>query len=427
MSGASKLAERLAADSRTVREEIEEIELLINQARTEAGRHEARRAAAADKLAAATENVTKAAAGGSGPAVRDAAKDLAEAASQLVSVARRSALMEAQIDLLEGKRKTVGRLLETIDEHAARLRELADGQGLGPGAGGVDGETGLPASASHLVLSAQEDLRREIARAMHDGPAQSLTNIVLQAQIVERMLAKDPAAAQREVTELVAMVQRTLEATKTFIFDVRPMVLDDLGLVPTLRRACRDRGRRAGVAVDFESVGLDRRLPAELESGLFRILDDVLAAHIAAKPESLSLHLDWGDQLDIQLTAGRTPAPVVPPDLPPDRPDLPPAIAAMVEERREGHRAAVESARVAALVRIPDRLWRELAGRAELLGIDAELLDEGTRLRLVVPLLPVAEAATGAAAAATGATEATARDRDLSPGRATPASRVPGP
>jgi hypothetical protein len=295
--------------------------------------------------------------------------------------------MEAQIDLLEGKYKTALRLHETIVEHGARIRELADAQSGGTNADGTtDGEGALPASVSHLVLSAQEDLRREISRAMHDGPAQSLTNIVLQAQIVERLQAKDPVAAEKEVHELVAMVQRTLEATKTFIFDVRPMVLDDLGLVPTLRRACRDRGKRAGVTVDFESVGLDRRLSPQLESGLFRILDDVLAAHIAAKPETLSLHLDWGARLEIELTAGRAPVSIAAPDLPPDRADLPPAIAGMVEERREAHRDAVEAARLAALAKVPDRLWKEISGRAELLGIDAELLDEGTRLRLLVNL-----------------------------------------
>ena len=118
---------------------------------------------------------------------------------------------------------------------------------------------------------------------MHDGPAQSLTNIVLQAQIVERLVARDPARAGGEVRQLVAMVQQTLEATKSFIFDVRPMVLDDLGLVPTLRRAARERGRRAGVPVEFESIGPDRRLPMDLESGLFRILDEALAAYLGAR------------------------------------------------------------------------------------------------------------------------------------------------
>ena len=128
---------------------------------------------------------------------------------------------------------------------------------------------------------------------MHDGPAQSLTNIVLQAQIVERLVARDPAAAPGEVRQLVAMVQQTLEATKTFIFDVRPMVLDDLGLVPTLRRAARERGRRAGVPVDFDSLGTERRLPMELESGLFRILDEALAATCGARRTGSSIRLDW--------------------------------------------------------------------------------------------------------------------------------------
>ena len=66
------------------------------------------------------------------------------------------------------------------------------------------------------------------------------------------------------------MVQHTLDATKTFIFDVRPMVLDDLGLVPTLRRVARDRGRRSQVPIEFESYGTDRRLPMDVESALFR-------------------------------------------------------------------------------------------------------------------------------------------------------------
>ena len=143
--------------------------------------------------------------------------------------------------------------------------------------------TPMPPAVSRLLLDAQEDLRREIARAMHDGPAQSLTNIVLQAQIVERLVAQRPGQARAEVRQLVAMVQQTLEATKTFIFDVRPMVLDDLGLVPTLRRAARERGRRAGVPVEFDSMGADRRLPMDLESGLFRILDEALAAYLATR------------------------------------------------------------------------------------------------------------------------------------------------
>jgi hypothetical protein len=237
-----------------------------------------------------------------------------------------------------------------------------------------------------MILNAQEDMRREIARQMHDGPAQSLTNIVLQAQIVEQLMARQPDKAGAEVTQLIAMVQRTLDATKTFIFDVRPMVLDDLGLVPTLRRASRDRGRRVGVAVEFESVGVDRRLSAELESGLFRMLDDALAAHVAGKPDRMALHLDWGVHLAIELTAGKTPQAVPDPDLPPDGTELPPALAQMVDERRKAHAEAVEAARIASLSRLPDQAWREVSNRARILGVKAEMLDDGARLHLEVEL-----------------------------------------
>jgi signal transduction histidine kinase len=409
---AEELAARLTTEAAAVESEIEEIDLLITQAKTEAARHETRRTAAADKLAAAAEQLA-AAAGGSATS-----KTVADLANQLVNVARKAALMEAQIDLLEGKRKSVGRLLELIKGHAAQIREMAgieptgsatpsgstaeNGGAKGGGAarsldalGSVADDGSMPPAVRRLVLSAQEDLRREIARQLHDGPAQSLTNIVLQAQIVDRLLSRDLEAAAPEVQGLIAMVQRTLDATKSFIFDIRPMVLDDLGLVPTLRRASRDRGARANVKVEFESIGVDRRLPMELESGLFRIVDEALAAHVAGKPETLTLKLDWTDKLEIELTAGRTPPAIAPTALPPEGADLPPALAAMVEERRTAQRAAVEEARLAALARLPERLWREVSGRAETLGIQAELLDEGARLRLIVKLPEQAAAGTG--------------------------------
>ena len=196
--------------------------------------------------------------------------------------------MESQVEVLEGKRGAMARHRETMAAYAEMAAGLDPGA---PASSSVPRGTGSAAPAegeaavTRMLLSAQEDLRRELSRAMHDGPAQSLTNIVLQAQIVERLVGKDPALAQVEVRQLVAMVQQTLEATKTFIFDVRPMVLDDLGLVPTLRRATRERGKRAGVAVDFETLGQDRRLPMEMESGLFRILDEALVAYLERAPD----------------------------------------------------------------------------------------------------------------------------------------------
>jgi len=398
ITSAADFATRLADEAAAMRNETEEIELLINQAKTESARHETRRSAAAEKLAMAAE---RAAAGGNA-----SGKELADLANQLVTVARKAALMEAQIDLLEGKRKSAVRLSELLGAKAEQAKLVAGmpAGGTAPAdAGGDDGATSVPGFAdldlggplppgvSRVILTAQEDLRREISRQMHDGPAQSLTNIVLQAQIVDRLMSSDPAKAQAEVEQLIGMVQRTLDATKTFIFDVRPMVLDDLGLVPTLRRASRDRGRRMGVKVDFESVGADRRLPVELESGLYRMLDDALAAHVAGRPDRLSLHLDWGDRLQIELTAGRAPEEVTDPELPPEGSELPPALADMVAERRKAYNDAVEEARIRSLARLPEQAWREVASRARILGVNAEMLDDGARLHLDVELPPAAD------------------------------------
>ena len=193
------------------------------------------------------------------------------------------------------------------------------------------------------------------------------------------------------------MVQQTLDATKSFIFDVRPMVLDDLGLVPTLRRAARDRGRRVGVPVEFDSLGTDRRLPMELESGLFRILDEALTAYLAQHPDRVALKLDWSERFEARVTASRG---VVASagseggggksgsqDTPRKKgEELPPALAAMIEDRRADELDALEAARRDSVVALPRGTWRELETRAAMLGIEAELLADGAELRLAADL-----------------------------------------
>ncbi len=361
------LAQRLEAELAALDSELSEIDLLVAQARTESGRHEARRAQAADKLAGK---------GGKGEA-----KDLVEAYSQLAILTRRAAVMEAQVEVLEGKRKVLSRYRDSLAGYAAAIGPLAAG---GVPVGGEDGAGGLdpdaPPAVSRAILRAQEDLRREIARAMHDGPAQSLTNIVLQAQIVDRLLDRDPAWARGELAQLGSMVEQTLEATKTFIFDVRPMVLDDLGLVPTLRRMTRERSQRGPIPVAFETVGVDRRLPADTESGLYRIVDQVLGAYLAAGPDRIEVKLDWGDEsLALDIAARRIEVEPVEDEEtpPPPAEDLPPALAEMIEDRRRAA-APVQPEPI----ELPDATWRDVSARAASIDATAELTDGASRIRI---------------------------------------------
>jgi hypothetical protein len=310
--------------------------------------------------------------------------------------------MEAQVDILEGKQKALGR----FRDHVRGLATALAGQPASTGTAGADAQHG-PAGeleSSRAILDAQEDLRREIARQMHDGPAQSLTNIALQAQIVQRLVDRDPARASIEVAHLVAMVEQTLDATKTFIFDVRPMVLDDLGLVPTLRRAARERGRKAQVPIDFDSVGADRRIGNDLESGLFRIIDDAIGGYLATRPAQVEIRLDWSERsLEARvrgLHSDEAPPPESSPRAPTSSPvrdrgrgrgrgeEMPAALAQMIEEQQAGAAAASAAAAsaVAQARALPAHVWQQIQQRARTVGISVELDEAGQRLVAVTDL-----------------------------------------
>jgi two-component system sensor histidine kinase DegS len=389
--GLDALSTRLADDLLTLDRELGEIDLLITQAKAEAGRHEGKRSVAADKFETTTGSA-------------DIAGRLEQAAN-LIALTRRASLMDTQVEVLEGKRRTLARFRDGVAGYVEALEALDPASVTAAGTDDVASEAPMPANVARVLMAAQEDLRREISRAMHDGPAQSLTNIVLQAQIVERLVATDPTASAHEVGQLVAMVQQTLDATKSFIFDVRPMVLDDLGLLPTLRRATRERSARAGIPVDFESMGQDRRLPMDLESSVFRMLDEALAGYLSAAPDHVALRLDWGDRLTIDVVATRAvaePTKTSEIAIPTEEAgkSLPPALAALVEERREAERDAAEAAVRESIVVLPPAPWREIRDRAASVGVIAELRADGGHLHLVADIPPLDPELSGAGASA---------------------------
>jgi two-component system sensor histidine kinase DegS len=372
-----EIAERARREVDLLTREINDVDLLLQQARTEASRHEQKRSQAAEKLKSLGRG-----------------SDAETETDQLVALTKRSAIMESQVEILEGKLKILTRFRESLRRYSAELDQASMGGAIPQHTPDkLDTSTPLPPAIARLVQAAQEDLRREIARAMHDGPAQSLTNIVLQAQIVVRLLDRDPAAAKAEVEQLVAMVQHTLDATKTFIFDVRPMVLDDLGLVPTLRRVARDRGRRSQIPIEFESYGTDRRLPMDVESALFRIIDEAVTGFLSCHPDRIAIRFEWADKPEAHISARREGVeeptePEIDMSFPPDKRgktaerDIPEALKAMIDETRAAKMS--RSARVNQPLALPSNTWREIQQRAETIGATADLVDEGREVVLVL-------------------------------------------
>lgn len=145
------------------------------------------------------------------------------------------------------------------------------------------------------VIEAQETEKQRLARLMHDGPAQLLTNVILQAEICQRLLDSDPARARAELENLKAEVNKTFQRTRTFIADLRPMMLDDLGLVPTLRRYVRIWSEETGIEAEFTASGGEQRLPPYAEVTIFRVVQEALenaAKHAAPSRVHVSLRLD---------------------------------------------------------------------------------------------------------------------------------------
>jgi two-component system sensor histidine kinase DegS len=126
------------------------------------------------------------------------------------------------------------------------------------------------------VIQAQEEERKRVAREIHDGPAQMMANVVLRAEICEKLLDRDVAKARTELKELKEVVRESLAEVRQIIFDLRPMALDDLGLVPTLRRYLADFQEKHKIHTDLKVLGREKRFNSGLEVALFRSVQESL-------------------------------------------------------------------------------------------------------------------------------------------------------
>lgn len=177
--------------------------------------------------------------------------------------------------------KTLRRVTETL-ERAEKL-ESNVGLALNLLSGGLHDvtvkldELQLRQQLSVRVIKAQEEERLRVAREIHDGPAQSMANVVLRAEICEKLMAVEPDKVKQELYDLKEMVKESLHEVRKIIFDLRPMVLDDLGVVPTLRRFIAELQKRNSMSIELIVLGgEERRLSGALEVAVFRIVQEAL-------------------------------------------------------------------------------------------------------------------------------------------------------
>ncbi|HBV98149.1 MAG: histidine kinase [Peptococcaceae bacterium BICA1-7] len=126
------------------------------------------------------------------------------------------------------------------------------------------------------IIKAQEEERHRVARDIHDGPAQLLANIVMRAEFCLKLMDIDRTKVKEELHALQHMVRQSLQDVRKIIFDLRPMVLDDLGLVPAIKRYIEDYQGQYGLAVELVVIGTPRRFSIAIEVAVFRIMQECL-------------------------------------------------------------------------------------------------------------------------------------------------------
>ncbi|MDI3547828.1 MAG: two-component system, NarL family, sensor histidine kinase DegS [Halanaerobiales bacterium] len=126
------------------------------------------------------------------------------------------------------------------------------------------------------IIQAQEEERRRLARDIHDGPAQLIANLVFRVELTQKLLDKDLNKAKSELEELKNLIRLSMQDVRKIIYDLRPMSLDDLGLIPTLERYIDKYIGQTGIIIDFIVMGSKRRLPNTYEVTIFRLVQEAL-------------------------------------------------------------------------------------------------------------------------------------------------------
>lgn len=126
------------------------------------------------------------------------------------------------------------------------------------------------------IIRAQEEERRRVAREIHDGPAQVMANIAMRAEFILKLIDVEPEKVREELCGLQNLVKQSLQDVRKIIFDLRPMVLDDLGLIPALQRYSADYHSQYGISVEFSVTGQSNRFSNAIEVALFRLVQEAL-------------------------------------------------------------------------------------------------------------------------------------------------------
>src|SRR6202050_2544039 len=248
----TKRIEELDASASALDDELAEVAIRLQQLRSAQSEAEARWGALLSVLPS-----------GDVDEIDSAFRSLAKVRADLAATEERQVELGTRLTGIRAEQEVLRAVYRSLDDL------------LASSAGPTNGTARLR-DASRQVFQIIEEERMRIARDMHDGPAQAMANLVLQAEILERLIARGPKMVVSELADFKNGVRAVLDDTRRLIFDLRPMTLDDLGLVPTLRKFVSEFGEHNSINAHLRVVGEEIRMGGGLEQTCFRIVQEAL-------------------------------------------------------------------------------------------------------------------------------------------------------
>src|SRR5215204_4075189 len=216
-------------------------------------------------------------------------QEIRNAYDSALDAQQRLFVMRGQLEKLQNERSHLERFKSALE----RTR-VTSGSALSSTS--TTGSRG-PLASVEMLVNAQETERQRLSRQMHDGPAQALSNFILQTEIAMRLMDVDTGQARDGLNSLKASAMGTFQKVRNFIFELRPMMLDDLGLAPTIRRYADAFKEQAGLDISVTITGNERRLEPYLEVMLFRAIQELLGnAARHSQGSAVKVMLDMGEE-----------------------------------------------------------------------------------------------------------------------------------
>jgi signal transduction histidine kinase len=171
-------------------------------------------------------------------------------------------------------RDEIGRIATAFNQMVSRLEEReADNAQLSASLKQQNEQRG---QLLNRLITAQEQERQRVAREIHDVLGQSLSGLAFRTQALRRYFVEDSGQADPQITKIENLIQHTIDKMYSMILDLRPSVLDDLGLLPALRGHAERTFQPVGIQYSIETDGINGRLPPEIETTFYRTIQEAL-------------------------------------------------------------------------------------------------------------------------------------------------------